>query len=200
MKPGPSPKYDRDTVLDMAMKVFWLRGYPDTNLKEVLDRAGIGRQSLYAGFGDKHSLFLSALERYFECLLEPRIEMLYQDQSGDGLGGVRGVIDDWRIGAASADRRGCLFANTITELGRRRDPEIEKILVEGRQKVEDAFVHAFTRASMLGGISDQADPIALARLTINVADGLSMQVKISRDQIAYGNMTLDQLMKFIQSA
>lgn len=200
MKPGPAPNYDRDAVLGAAMEVFWVRGYSDTKLDEILKTAGIGRQSLYSGFGDKHALFLVALERYVEQFIEVRVQILDNDQSTDGLGGVRTVISGWKSGVELPDRRGCLAANTSVELGRRSDRKVEALIANGRQRVEDAFIRSFERAKALGTLSENADPIGMARVTMMTADGLSSAVKTTSNHSAYGASTLDQLMKFIESA
>lgn len=200
MKRGPAPKYDHDAVLDAAMEIFWIRGYADTKLSEIIDRTGIGRQSLYSGFGDKNALFLAALERYIGAVLEPRVQILENDTSADGLGGVRQIVEDWKQGVSLSDRRGCLVANTSAELGRRADREVEALIAGGRQRVEDAFVRSFERAKSLGGVSASADPIGLARVTMMTADGLSSVVKTTSNHAAYGKSALEQLLRFIEAA
>ena len=177
-----------------------MRGYADTKLSEIIDRAGIGRQSLYSGFGDKNALFLAALEHYVASVLDPRIEILEQDQSPDGLDGVRQVVETWKQGISLPDRRGCLVANTSAELGRRGDRAVEAVISDGRQRVEDAFIRSFERAKAVGGVSPTADPIGLARVTMMTADGLSSVVKTTSNYTAYGTSALDQLLRFIESA
>ena len=61
MSRGPAPAYDRDDVLDGAMKVFWRRGYAATSMRELRDATGLGSRSLYAEFESKHGLFRAAL-------------------------------------------------------------------------------------------------------------------------------------------
>ena len=57
-------QFDSDAVLDKAMQAFWARGYEATSMQDLVDCMGINRGSLYATFGDKHSLFIQALRRY----------------------------------------------------------------------------------------------------------------------------------------
>ncbi len=57
-------EFDRDEVLDKAIEVFWTQGYDGTSVQDLVDAMGIQRGSLYAAFGDKHQLFLEALDRY----------------------------------------------------------------------------------------------------------------------------------------
>ena len=56
--------FDEEAVLDQAVQLFWERGYEGTSLADLEAHLGLGRQSLYNSFGDKHALFLKALDRY----------------------------------------------------------------------------------------------------------------------------------------
>ena len=46
------------------MTVFWEHGYEATSTDDLLREMGIGRQSMYDAFGDKHRLYLEALQLY----------------------------------------------------------------------------------------------------------------------------------------
>jgi TetR/AcrR family transcriptional regulator, copper-responsive repressor len=63
-KPRGRPRsFDPDEVLDKARAVFWNLGYAATSLDDLAAATGLNRPSLYAAFGDKHALYLAALER-----------------------------------------------------------------------------------------------------------------------------------------
>ena len=59
-------EFDRDETLQKAMEVFWSRGYEAASIEDLVKHMGINRQSLYDTFGDKHRLYLLALDRYRE--------------------------------------------------------------------------------------------------------------------------------------
>jgi len=61
-------QFDVDKVLDKAMQAFWLRGYEATSMQDLVDCTGVNRGSLYATYGDKHTLFLAALRMYDDTL------------------------------------------------------------------------------------------------------------------------------------
>ena len=62
--PGGGPRsFDPDEVLDKARAVFWNLGYAATSLDDIAAATGLNRPSLYAAFGDKHALYLAALQR-----------------------------------------------------------------------------------------------------------------------------------------
>ena len=60
---GRPRSFDPDAVLDKARAVFWNLGYAATSLDDLAAATGLNRPSLYAAFGDKHALYLAALDR-----------------------------------------------------------------------------------------------------------------------------------------
>jgi len=56
--------FDETEILRKAINLFWQKGYYDTSLHDLINGPGIGRSSIYHAFGDKHNLFLKALEFY----------------------------------------------------------------------------------------------------------------------------------------
>jgi TetR/AcrR family transcriptional repressor of nem operon len=56
--------FDESEVLNKAVSVFWLKGYNGTSMQDLVDSLGISRSSLYDTYGDKHTLYLKALEFY----------------------------------------------------------------------------------------------------------------------------------------
>ncbi|WP_373634815.1 TetR/AcrR family transcriptional regulator [Yoonia sp. SS1-5] len=63
-KAGRPKKFDRDEALLKAIGVFWKQGYEGASMKLLTDGMGINSPSLYAAFGDKHALYLEAIDRY----------------------------------------------------------------------------------------------------------------------------------------
>ena len=63
-KVGRPKKFDRDEALLKAISVFWKQGYEGASMKLLTDSMGINSPSLYAEFGDKHALYLEAIDRY----------------------------------------------------------------------------------------------------------------------------------------
>ena len=57
-------EFDADAALDAAIDVFREHGFEGSSAQMLVDAMGIGRQSLYATFGDKWQLYRSAVRRY----------------------------------------------------------------------------------------------------------------------------------------
>ena len=78
--------FDEETAVERAMGVFWSRGYHATALPDLLRATKLSRGSLYAAFGDKHSLFLRSLDRYIaDALTRMDIELDPRRKPIDGL-------------------------------------------------------------------------------------------------------------------
>jgi len=56
--------FDREQALLAAINVFWTRGYEGASVKNLTEAIGINAPSLYAEFGDKHELYLQAINHY----------------------------------------------------------------------------------------------------------------------------------------
>ena len=61
---GRPREFDPERALEQAMEVFWAQGYEATSVQDLLEAMGINRGSMYDTFGDKHTLFVAAIEHY----------------------------------------------------------------------------------------------------------------------------------------
>jgi AcrR family transcriptional regulator len=66
VKLGRPAAFDKDAALDVAMRLFWERGYEGTSMADLSKAMGIHPSSIYAAFGDKQALFALAAQRYID--------------------------------------------------------------------------------------------------------------------------------------
>src|ERR1700757_4160281 len=93
------------------MELFRTQGYDATSVSDLTAELGVHPGSLYRTFGDKHALFLRALERYRQSQARPLAPALLA--GGPVLPRIRAVLAGLIELAAEEDRpRGCLAANT----------------------------------------------------------------------------------------
>src|SRR6266545_6914067 len=97
------------------MELFWRQGFEATTMAELVEHLGIGRASLYATFGDKHELFLQALQHYLRVRRPDPVEAV--SQPGPVLPAVRGLVRAY-VDEALADplQQGCMIVNSAGEL------------------------------------------------------------------------------------
>ncbi|MGB2643792.1 MAG: TetR/AcrR family transcriptional regulator [Candidatus Acidiferrum sp.] len=65
-KTGRPISFDKEAALEAAMLLFWERGFEGASMADLTDAMGLSPSSVYAAFGDKHSLFALAAKRYLE--------------------------------------------------------------------------------------------------------------------------------------
>ena len=54
---GRPLSFDREVVLERAMRLFWQQGYETTSVGDLTSAMGITAPSLYTAFGDKEGLY-----------------------------------------------------------------------------------------------------------------------------------------------
>jgi TetR/AcrR family transcriptional regulator, copper-responsive repressor len=127
----------------------------------------MNRPSLYAAFGDKHALYLKALERYWRLSLAAMREALADgDQALDEA--LMRAYDGQLSIYFSADGlpRGCLAIGTATSEAV-EDPEIRCALAAGLRAL-DADIEARLRiAREKCELKNDVDPAALASATLH---------------------------------
>jgi len=167
-------EFDRDEVLEKAMAVFWASGYEATSLQDLGEAMGIGRQSLYDTFRDKHTLFLDALRNYQRRSEEPLGRTFGEAVSP--LAAIReffrGVADE----PLACKRRGCMMINATVEL-LPRDEEVGRIATASQRSLEELFRCTLERARRLGELSPDANPGSLARYLAASLLGLRVTAK-----------------------
>lgn len=168
-------EFDREAALDRAMGAFWTNGYAATSIEDLVARMGIQRGSLYATFGDKRSLFLSALDRYQRVVTRELFEAL--EAPGSGLEAIRRFFR-LRV-ERSLDRSrpaGCLVTNSAVELSRHDRGAAAKV-GGSLAGLEAAFLRALERARAQSELAATGDMRALARFLTSSAQGLSVMAK-----------------------
>lgn len=72
----PQPASSRDKILDVAEALFARRGFAGVGLREVAERVGLGKSSLFHHFKSKAELYLAVLRRVFDRIDESVVPVL----------------------------------------------------------------------------------------------------------------------------
>lgn len=174
---GRPKEFDRDVVLGRAMDVFWSNGYEATSLDDLTDAMGIGRGSLYNEFGDKHSLFVEALDRYrLERLAQLEAVLGAAPSAPAGIEAVFRRTVDWLW--ADSSRRGCLLVNSAAELAG-SDPAVADRAKQSFDRFAEMFRLALERGKRDGELDSSLDARAISRYFASALVGLRVLAKIS---------------------
>ncbi|WP_255326582.1 TetR/AcrR family transcriptional regulator [Sphingobium sp. EM0848] len=174
--------YDRAKVIELAALRFWEDGFADCDVETLTHAAGVNRHSLYKAFGGKSGLFLDALDFYLDQIAAPYLALL---EGGAGLDELvryfeiaAGVVNDTGHGDIQRyDRRGCLIANTVAEMGR-SEPQVSVIIDRYYDRVERAFAALIARGQAAGSIRADLDPGATGRWLLLTSQGMGISVRM----------------------
>ena len=173
-------EFDPDAALQAAVELFWRRGYEATSMTDLVKHLGIGRASIYATFGNKHELYLKAMDRYAET--HDPVLFAELSQPGPTLPAVRAVIRRFAEGAVSPETRlkGCFVTNTAAELAP-HDRGAARLVELSWEHVETLLHSALVRAQAQGELPADRDARGLARMLLVLLQGVRIVGKASND-------------------
>ena len=185
-------EFDQDEALQKAMEVFWARGYEGTSIQDLVGRMGINRQSLYDTFGDKHALYLLALDRY--CQVESRKAIELLENSASVKKAVRQLFASVvEVALCDKQRRGCFAGNAMSELAGRCKATAART-GSNVKAMEGAFYRALLRGKKEGELKTVREPRAVARFLYSSLQGLVLMSKATPDR-----RTLEDVVKITLS-
>lgn len=160
------------------MQLFWRNGYRNTSIQQLGKALSLHPGSLYGTFGNKRSLFLQTLERYFERSSSQLSQRL---QVGTPLQGIHNFFEHLVKDIVDCDSpAGCLMINTASELAA-SDPEIRDRLGAMFQSHQEKFRAALEAARHAGEIPAGSDTETQARFLLMAIRGLRLYGQVRQD-------------------
>ncbi len=178
--------FDENEVLNKAIAIFWYKGYNGTSMQDLVDGLGISRSSLYDTYGDKHTLYVKALESYQNagaikvCSIvnsnapaKETLRKLLELIAGE-------LLDD-------KSHKGCFMVNAEVEVAP-HDKQVSEMVCINDQQVEDAFYTVIKKGQETGEINNRQDARALARFTFNTVKGIRVTAKSTTDKTVFDDI------------
>ena len=192
---GRPVEYDQSKVLDSVVKLFWAQGYEATSMKNICEATGLQPGSVYAAFGSKRTLFLAAIDAYFE----QSIDNLKAILAGEGtpLERVRELFVYLVGDTCRKDSHGCLLVNALLEAPT-DDAELRKRIAAMFRRLEVAIKEVLVEAAACGELDAGKDPAIQAKLLINNIFGLRVYAKLQPNGPAMREM-VDDLLSSLKS-
>ena len=171
--------FNREEALEKAMQAFWVKGYEATSVQDLVECMGINRGSLYDTFGDKHKLFLEALDQY-GAGSQLRIDVLRQ------AGDPREILTKFMYvfmqkQVADPKRRGCFMTNAAVELSSRDDECAERVRVFF-EDLEAAIKDLIARGQREDVFKTKRDAASLAAFFVGIMQGMRVVGKVNPDE------------------
>ncbi|HVW14941.1 MAG TPA: TetR/AcrR family transcriptional regulator [Mucilaginibacter sp.] len=178
--------FDEDEVLQKAMNLFWLKGYNATSMQDLVDGLGISRSSLYDTYGDKHTLFIRALERYRESAQQKLSKIV--DEAPTAREGIRRMLE-YTIKELAGDKeqKGCFLVNAAVEVAP-HDAEVNKMLCENDGQMERFLLDLIQKGQQRGEITNKSDAKTLADFIFNNIKGMRVTARAVSNKSFFNDM------------
>lgn len=169
-KTGRPLSFDREAALHQAMLLFWQHGYELTSLADLTAAMGVTAPSIYAAFGDKKRLFLSAVDRYLSGPSSPQGII---DGAPTARDAAWALISGAVITYTGDDTPpGCMLATSAISCSA-GSADVQRALAETRNAVEEHLRARLERAVIEGELPSETDTEALAALVTTIIQGAS---------------------------
>ena len=163
-------EFDEVTALEAAVECFWHRGYEATSVRDLAAKMGLSAPSLYNAYGDKHALFVQALEHYLDHSARALIKQL--ESSLPPKQAIRRFIEEIiERSVNDRERRGCFLINSALEVAP-HDRELGAFIADRLAEIEAFFYRSIKMAQADGAISRDRVAKDLARLLLGVFLGI----------------------------
>lgn len=188
----PRPRtFDETDVVAAARDEFWTRGYAATSVEDLTAATGLGKGSIYGAFGDKHSLFLRALDDYITSAVDDVRDQLRDQTHTPYERLVRHLRGRAKAVVGDTTRRGCMMAKSAAELGA-TDDDVERAVEAAYTIWRRELADCIRQAQRDGSIDGKRDAQKLATTLLAFLRGLEAlhdggvkpaQVKAAADEM-----------------
>ncbi len=190
---GRPREYDPDMALEAALNVFWERGYAATSLTHLSEATGMNRPSLYAAFGDKHTIFLKSLTRYSTRMRAILISSL---RANDLETALTDCFSQY-IETFLSGQRGCLAAS-VAVVEAVNDPEARAIVDGSIERLESALTKRLMRAAS-EGLFPKSEAGRRGRLATAILHSLSIRARAGHSRDALREFMCESLVYLVRS-
>ena len=144
-------EFNPDHALQKAMTYFWRHGYEGTHMRDLADYMGISKSSFYNTYGDKHQVYISALNSYLEQEYAELNRLLESDPPPDVL--LPALF--FNVSARSSSEelgQGSFLVNAAVERAP-HDPETQAVIGDHFQRFAELLTQYFSRKQSEGIIA-----------------------------------------------
>ena len=189
--PGRPLSFDRGTVLERAMHVFWRSGYETSSILDLTRAMGITAPSLYSAFGDKKHLFLEAMQLYMGDVESAARQIAMAPTALEAAHGL--LLASAVIYTGEDTPPGCLLASS-TATGSQDSNDIRMLVADVRREMLFIFEKRIKKDARKRIVRPETNAFALAANVIAVQLGLSV---LARDGLKRSELLgiIDEFLK-----
>jgi len=178
--------FNEEEVLEKAIQLFWHKGYNGTSMQDLVEGLGISRSSMYDTYGDKHTLFTAALERYRNRIIETMTDITDNTPSSKEAIKKLLVLTTSEL-VKDKQHKGCFMVNTAVEVAP-HDKEISSVICSNDKDIENFFYKAIKNGQTSGEIPTKYSARALARFIFNTVNGIRVSAKSGTEKKVFDDI------------
>ena len=178
MAAGRQREFDKQIALDAAMELFWSNGYSGTSLSDLTNAMGINKPSLYAAYGNKEALCISALNQYVNKYGSPHMDELnvpnksLRSRLTAYLKSIARMVSDPTLPG------GCFIAATTNEAGGDCLPAgVSQAVAKINQLTRKTLIDFFRQEASTGTLGKTNSPDVLADYILTLQYGLAVMAR-----------------------
>lgn len=179
-KKGRPRAFDRDQALRAAITVFWEKGYHGASMKDLITAMGINSPSLYAVFGNKHQLYLEAIDRYSND--DGCAPLVAFDAESDIEKAIIAFMQA-AINYASQGQgkpKGCFLGSCVSTTAGQVDGATERLQV-AITGADERLALRFEQEKSLGNLPEDFPSLQRARLMFDLRQGYVLRARAELD-------------------
>lgn len=163
-------QFNENEILDIALNLFWKKGYGATSIQHLEKATGLKRTSLYNAFGNKRSLFMKVLSTYSNNVQEMLTCTIHDAPD------CRAMIKDWLNKVIDFQfnkktPKGCLVIFSVLE-NEQHDQEVRKLASALFWKEKELLEQDFHRGIKTGELPPDFACERMAGVITTTASGL----------------------------
>lgn len=179
-----------DHLIERGMMLVWSKGYNATSVNDFVQAADVPKGSFYFYFDSKEDFAVKAIDKYFNQMFPPALEIL----QNNGVGPKQRLINFYEFRAHILKeefncKMGCMGCNLANEMGEHSEP-IRKAIENKTEKVKGHITEVVELAQEYGEIDNSIAALDLVNFMEDAGRGAMVSMKEMNDCYPIDNFTM----------
>lgn len=187
----------RTRILEVGSNIIHQKGFNNTGIQEILDKAGVPKGSFYFYFKSKEDFGLALIDQ-FEAMVCGHLASVLDDTSLEPLVRLKSFFSSFRNYFESQNcSRGCPIGNLSQELSDVNE-NIRQRLEKSFHNMGSLIEKCLYAARIKGELSDDLPVPETADYIINSWEGALMRMKVSKSiepLLVFEHVLFDTILK-----
>ena len=192
---GRNKEFDYEQKLDVALELFWKKGFHSTSITDLENGMGINRSSIYPTYGDKKALLIKCLTKYMKSKVS-EYENVSDNPKSHAIETLRKTLR-LAIDQSINEERTCLAVKIAFEVAL-NDEDIRTLLAGNEKKIEKIYFEIVEKGLEQGCIKGDLNPKLTAAFLAGSSSALFKNYALNKNRKTTYDMieTLIQMIKF----